>query len=52
LNGSECRLEARNTVDPEEKAAWLELAGEWQKLAENMAAEFNSNTPLDEYLAA
>jgi hypothetical protein len=34
----ECRQQALRALSPEEKASWLNLAREWQALAEKIAS--------------
>jgi hypothetical protein len=36
----ECRLEARQTINPEEKAAWLALVEDWLRLAQKTARDY------------
>ena len=43
----ECRLEARQAINEEEKAAWLELAEEWLRLAQHTAVNLTPDSPLD-----
>ena len=43
----ECRLKARQAINEEEKAAWLELAEEWLRLAQHTAVNLRPDSPLE-----
>ena len=43
----ECRFEAGKAVHAEDKAAWLELAKEWLRLAQHTAADLTLEAPLE-----